>query len=160
MADGKPKNYSSMYREDKPPIPSIRIRPYKSLDGSHAPPKHHEQLDLRKVVAKLQNLPRANHSAYAMDTLNKHYSSVFVNRKSSFKAYIKYFDEKETYQVTIATNCLRAVKDKMPKKGDYRYFFRGEENVWEEIESDESQVPYEEKGNAKQIICQVFLVNN
>lgn len=155
MADGLPKDYSSVYREDEKPVPSAR--PHKALDGSHVLHRHREQLDLRQVVAKLQNLATENHSAYAMDTLNKHYSSVFVNRKpSNFKAYIKYPDERETYVVRLNNNTLRDIKDKLPKKGNFRYFFRGEENVCEEVESDSSDVPYEEKGNIQQIYCQLF----
>lgn len=162
MGDGNPKDYSSMYREDKPPIPSTRIRPsphYKTLDGSYVPPKHNEakQLELMQVAAKLQNLPKEYHSAFAMDTLNKHYSDVFVNRRSSFKAYIKYFDEKDTYVVRVDSNTLKAVIDKLPKKGAYRYFFKGPENTCEEVENDGSTVPYHEKdGKTKHIYCQLF----
>jgi len=179
MADGIPKDYSVMFCEDSNkisaspnmnatinlPIPSTRGRaPYKTLDGSFVPPKHREQtVDLRQVVAKLENLPKENHSAYAMDTLNKHYSSVFVNRRKSnqvsrggYKAYIQYHDEKDTYVVRVERNTLKAVRDKLPKRGNYRYFFKQLDNTCEEVESDESTVPFHEKDNSRQIYCQVF----
>lgn len=157
MADGRPKDYSSLYCEDKPPVPSTRGRPYKSLDGSFVPQKHREQLDLRQVVAKLENLPKDCHSVYAMDTLNKHYSNVFVNRrKAGFKVYINYCEEKDTYVVRTENNTLRAVKDKLPKRGNHRYFFKQLDNTCEEVELEDSIVPYHEKDGSRQIYCQVF----
>lgn len=228
MADGKPKDYSSMYCEDSnnsfsilrnhndrmnysqgqpdikflqtpplppPPMPFNRnsitasannkannlcpsvptrmstMRPtqnrntLKSLDGSHVAPKHREQspIDLMQVVAKLEQLPKENHRAYAMDTLNKHYSSVFNNRKRpefkervGFRVYIQYSGEKDTYVVKVERNTLRAIKDKMPKRGNYRYFFRSQDSTCEELEFDDSIVPHHDVDGQKQIYCQVF----
>lgn len=207
MADGAPKDYSSVYCEDLPPIPthhldlkppplpippivssrgsqqngkisSIKNRVHhdqnhninikvKSLDGSHATPYHREQsVDLMKVVAKLNQLPKDNHHAYAMDTLNKHFSTVFTNRrrfndqkeqqKIGFRVYIQYSGEKDTFVVRAEQNTLKAIRDKMPKRGNYRYFFRSRDSTCEELEFDESTVPYHEKDGQKQIYCQVF----
>lgn len=136
----------------------------KWSDGANANKRQCEStVDLRAVVAKLQNLPQENHRAYAMDTLNKHYSSVFTNRrrsdkveKAGFKAYIQYFDEKDTYVVRVERNTLKAVRDKLPKRGDYRYFFKQLDNTCEEVESDGSFVPFHEKDGSRQIYCQVF----
>lgn len=193
MADEIPKDYSSMYCEDnnslpsvitdnnhntvssgtitnhhyvqylKPPVPSTRARPYKSMDGSFVQPKHREQsIDLLQVVAKLESLPKENHRAYAMESLHKHYSS-FVNRRKSnqaeragYRAYIQYHDEKDTYVVRVENNTLKAVRDKLPKRGNYRYFFKRLGNTCEEVEFDEALVPLYEKDGLKQIYCQVF----
>lgn len=194
MTEEIPKDYSSMYCEDnntlpavisinrntvsnntrnnhqdvqllKPPIPSTRGRPYKTLDGSFVQPKHREQsIDLLQVVAKLESLPKENHQAYAMDSLHKHYSS-FVNRRKSstqagYKVYIQYTDEKDTFVVRVEKNTLKAVRDKMPKRGNYRYFFKRLENTCEEVEFDEATVPFYEKDGSKQIYCQVFPLQN
>lgn len=137
----------------------------KSLDGSHVAPKHREQqsIDLMKVVAKLQQLPKENHRAFAMDTLSKHYSSVFTNRKrhdqkerAGFRVYIQYSGEKDTFVVRVEQNTLRAIRDKMPKRGNYRYFFRSQDSTCEEHEVDGSVVPYHDRDGQKQIYCQVF----
>lgn len=151
-----------------PPIPSSRGRPYKTLDGSFVQPKHREQCvnkDLLQVVAKLESLPKENHRAYAMDSLLNHYSS-FVNRRKSnqaeeagFRVYIQYSDEKDTYVVRVHKNTLKAVRDKLPKRGNYRYFFKRRENTCEEVEFDEATVPFYERGGSKQIYCQVFPLN-
>ena len=192
MADDElPKDYSSVYCEDsiKPPIPPMRRTTNTLASHTMMPTNHNHQnqhilhqkqaiwsdgarshkrqcestVDLRAVVAKLQNLPQENHRAYAMDTLNKHYSSVFVNRRKSnqvsrggYKAYIQYHDEKDTYVVRVERNTLKAVRDKLPKRGNYRYFFKQLDNTCEEVESDESTVPFHEKDNSRQIYCQVF----
>lgn len=135
-----------------------------TLDGAKSiRPTSECTVDLRAVAAKLQNLPQENRSAYAIDTLNKHYSSVFTNRRKSdhldspiFKAYIQYFDEKDTYVVRVNRNTLGAVRDKLPKRGNYRYFFKQLDDTCEEVELDESTVPYHEKAESKHIYCQVF----
>lgn len=154
----------------KPPVPSSRGRPYKSLDGSFMQPKHREQSsvnkDLLQVVAKLENLSKENHRAYAMDSLLKHYSS-FVNRRKSnqaeqsgYRVYIQYSDEKDTYVVRVEKNTLKAVRDKLPKRGNYRYFFKRRENTCEEVEFDDATVPFYERDGSKQIYCQVFPIQN
>lgn len=148
----------------KPPI---------QLDGARSlkVPESDLTVDLRAVVAKLQNHSQGNHRAYAMDTLSKHYSSVFNSRrksslassdqssaktKTALKAFIQYFDQKDTYVVRVEKATLRSVRDKLPKRGNYRFFFKQLDNTCEEIEQDESIVPVHEKGDSKYIYCQVF----
>lgn len=152
---------------NKPPVPSTRGRTYKSLDGSFVPPKHREQtVDSQQVAAKLgAHLAKENNSAYAIDTLNKHYSSVFVagrktdrsRSEAEFKVYIQYFNEKETtYVVKVDRNTLKAVRNKLPKRGNFRFFFKQSDGTCEEVESDDAFVPFHEKESSKQIYCQLF----
>lgn len=158
MADGPPKDYSRMYSEDS------NDAIHKRLDGAHQAPKqvreqaglNNQSVDLQKVVAKLNQLPREDHSVYARDTLRNHYSSVFIRRRRDYKVHIQYFVEGQTYVVRTSQNTLAAVREKMPIRGNYRYFFRLHENTCEEIESNESKVPYHEKDGQKLIYCQVF----
>lgn len=191
MADEFPKDYSTLDYEDtfKPPVPPMRRtisphcnntinpshhannsinrgyqRPYITLDGAKSiKPTNESGLDLKLVVEKLQHLAQENRNAYAIDTLNKHYTSVFTSRRKSehndkqvFKAYIHYENEQDTYVIRVNRNTLKAVRDKLPKRGNYRYFFKQLDNTHEEVESDESTVPYHEKAESKHIYCQVF----
>lgn len=132
------------------------------FDGRQVAPKHREQLDLAMVVAKLKQLPKEDSRAYAMGTLNEHYTSftnrrrVDQNERTSFRVCIQYSGEKDTYVVRVNQNTLKAIKDKMPKRGNYRYFFRSRDLTCEELESDDSMVPYHEKDGRKLIYCQVF----
>lgn len=147
---------------------------------------------LAQVVAKLVEYQKEDHGAYAMDTLNEHYSSVFprrqtseqrnmntintnsriinnnthnivdqnhnnnTNSNSSYRVCIKYHNQRDIYVVRVNHNTLKAVVNKLPIKGTYRYFFRHEDNTNEEIESEQARVPYHEKEGQRQIYCQIF----
>lgn len=165
MNDERPKDYSQVYTDDFTPIASSRNhRPQKligSLDGASHALKHREKIDLREVVLKLKNLPECQSDAnYA---LSEHYKLCFVKPKNvmNYRVLIKYpvINNKadEIYAVRINQNTLKAVKDKLPKPGNFRFFFKTP-NCLEEIESDDSTVPiYNESNGIKQI--QVFLFN-
>lgn len=151
----------------RPPVPSARGgQANKSLDGSFVPLKHREQsIDLKQVVAKLEDFTKTiqpNHRFFAMDTLNKHYTSVFrrkpdqLQQPSDYRVYIQYFNEKQLYVVKVSGNYLREVRAKMPIPGSYRYFFKQLDSAYEEVELDDSLVPYHEKDGSRQIYCQVF----
>lgn len=143
-------------------------KPSIQLDGARSVkvPEADLTVEFRAAAAKLQNHSRNNHRAYAMDTLSKHYSSVFNSRRkgsdqvarngASLKAFIQYSDQKETYVVRVDKATLRSVRDKLPKRGNYRFFFKQLDNTCEEIERDESIVPVHSKGDSKYIYCQVF----
>lgn len=157
MADETPKDYSNIFCEDvKPPVPSLRghnkqHRQFPILEGARSNKQIESTIDLREVVAKLQSLPRV----YAMNTLNEHYSS-YRRKKSGFKAYVQYYDEKDTYVVRVDSNTLKAIRDKLPKIGNYRYFFKQLDNTCEEVESENSLVPYHEKEDSRMIYCHIF----
>lgn len=188
MADDEhPKDYSALYSEDSsrslglplsntcatPKIKNLdisvrsntcRTKNYQKpvLDGARS--FRRPESDLFSNVAKLQNHQQKDQCAYALETLSKHYSSVFSNRRKTdnkkealFKAFIQYSEENDTYVVRVEKNTLRSVKDKLPKRGNYRFFFKQLDGTCEEIELDESIVPYHVKGESKYIYCQVFL---
>lgn len=141
---------------------SSTIHKHDRFDGCQAAPKHREQLDLAMLVAKLKQLPKEDSRAYAMGTLSEHYTSFTSRRKvdqierAGFKVYIQYLDEKDTYIVRSEQSTLRAIKDKMPMRGNYRYFFRSLDSTYEELEFDDSLVPYHDKDGLKHVYCQVF----
>lgn len=159
----KPKNYSLVYGEDNGNmlVSSSNVPPTVSkisrLDGIAIAPRHPEQVDLRQVVQRLEGLSKENHQAYAIDAVNKHYYSVFPSTMGPYyKVFIQYPDEKETYVVRVSRNTLRAVKEKLPKKGHLRFFFKQADATHEEVESEDATVPFYEKGGTKQIYCRVF----
>lgn len=141
---------------------SSAIHKLDRFDGCPSVPKHREQLDLAMLVAKLKQLPKEDSRAYAMGTLSEHYTSFTSRRRvdqkqrTGFRVCIQYLDEKDTYIVRSEQSTLRAIKDKMPKRGNYRYFFRSLDSTYEELEFDDSPVPYHDKDGRKQVYCQVF----
>lgn len=150
--DEKPKDYSSVYCEE-------RIK----SDGESHKRRSESGVDLLAVVAKLQNLPQKNHTVYAIDTLNNHFSSVFANRKAhgrGFKVLIKYNEDKESYLFRVERNTMRNVIERSPKKGDFRLFFKQPDEAWEEIEAYDQELPYQERDGNKMIYCQVFNKHN
>lgn len=158
----KPKDYSSVYCEEKPqPVPATRGA-IKTLDGSFTARRHRESgIDPNDLVSRLYNLSREQHKAYAMNTLQQHYSNVFQkrNKQQTYKVCIDYMDngqQRERYLVRIQRNILREVKAKLPIKGDYRLFFIHAGNECEEVEDDESILPYHEKDGAFVIYCRAF----
>lgn len=154
------KDYSKVYCEDRPPLPPMRrtvsSKPWGESDGVRAKPHRETPVDLQAVVEKLRNLP--SQRQYALDSMNQHFSSVFTERRkpSIFKAYINYREDKETYVVRVERNTLRTIKSKLPRRGNYRYFFKQPDSTCEEFESDDAAVPYIEKDGQRQIYCQVF----
>lgn len=173
-----PRDYSKVYFEDRPPLPPMRhsiataaatattttSKPWGESDGVRTTKTHREtSVDLQAVVAKLKNLPEQR--KYALDTMNQHFSSVFAERRNAerrksppnYKAYINYRDDNETYVVRVVHNTLKTIKSKLPRRGNYRYFFKNQlDNTCEEFESDDATVPYIEKDGQRQIYCQVF----
>lgn len=151
----------SIIRSPLPPIPSTRashsssMTMFKPPEGAESRPVYRDQ---EHLIAKLNQLRKEDHHAYAMDTLNKHFSSVFVETGLTYKVYIQYFNEKDTYVVRVNRNTFGAVRSKMPIRGNFRYFFRCHGNTCEEIESYDSTVPYHDKDGQKVIYCQVFPV--
>lgn len=164
-------NHNQNHHHQQQHLESIQSK-LKTLDGGFIAPKHREKatVDLRKVVEKLNLYSKENDvNAHSMDTLNHHYSSVFRNRrrtmsteqsvkeKRAYRVFIQYSGEKETYVVKVDQNNLKSIKNKMPIKGNYRYFFRSRDDITcEELEYDSSIVPYHDKDNQKHIYCQVF----
>lgn len=141
----------------------------KMWDGS-MPNKRNQEMpvDLRYVCCKLEQFKKADHSADALRTLNEHYSTVFKQSRSSngsrsqvkcnFRVCIKYFNEKDIYVIHIHQNTLKAVRNKLPIRGEFRYFFRDQDNQNVEIESDDSKLPIHDNEGRKQIYCQVFKI--
>lgn len=171
--DGGPKDYSRLYIEERqPPMPSSRshhniitnhptikhkLGPFQ-MDGACHPLKHRE-LDLREVVLKLQDhITQAN--SHAKDALSQHYTSFVKAKRPKYKVMIEYpkvsNQEDVVYAIRIHVNSLHAVKDKLPRRGNYRYFFKTS-SCLEEIESDDAPVPiYAEKDGYKQIFLHLF----
>lgn len=159
MADGQPKNFSKMFQE--------RIKP---LDGSFEPPRHREfnhqnAADFCNLVsAKLEAIALNNSSAekefgtnIVSTTTNKKRPAATIDNAFGFKLYVQYYDLKETFVLRIAMNDLRSIVERLPKKGNYRYFFKRIDNMCEEIESLQEEAPYfvNDQG-VKQIFCQIF----
>lgn len=169
MADEGPKDYSLLYNDERPPpIPTGRAtnKLHQKLvslqmDGASQGLRHRE-LDLKEVVSKLQNHKITLCNSHAKDALSEHYTS-FVGSKNNakFRVLIKYPSNSaskadEIYAVRVHTNTLRAIRDKLPRRGNYRYFFRTH-NCLEEVELDDSPVPvYTEKEGYKQINVHLF----
>ena len=180
MADGYPKDYSSVYNEDSKPVRSMQQQPavepstkisYMKLDGSASRVTHHEIPDfLKQLYSKLEPLSVSRNDV-GINVLNRHYDSVFPQRRkrAPFKVYIQYFrfeidgNKKpigDPYVVKVESNILKCVTDKLPnKRGNFRFFFKDSSNACQEIESDHSEVPYIEKDGVKTIYCQVFMSN-
>lgn len=159
----KTKDYSKVYLEETPPPPQTRRTITKNLDGAHIYRRHREAgigIDPNDLTSALYNLSAAQHKAYAINTLQQHYSAVFQKKnKQTYKVYMNYIDEgfkKETYLVRIDRNTLRDVKNKLPIKGDYRLFFTHNGNECEEVEDDDATLPYVEKDGAFVIYCRLF----
>lgn len=157
-----PKDYSSVYREERTPVPATRGAS-KSLDGSFAPRRHREsgkEIDFNELKIKLTSLSEEQHKAYAIKTLQQHYDENIVNRKSAkFKVCIEYFggkDGRERYVVGVDRNTLRDVKHKMPIKGDFRVFVFHARDQFEEVEDDNTILPYHENEGRLNIHCRVF----
>lgn len=164
-ADGKPKDYST-------------------LDGCYIPRRHKElplinnnnnvaghnnsnkcissttTLDLRAVVRKLEahKSSHKSHHIDAMKTLSKHYSDVF-KQPPQYKVYIQYHDIKETFIIKIRENTLGNVLASMPKRGQYRLFFKDLKNTCEELTDPRSLVPFHEKDDFRNIYCHAFPTN-
>ena len=142
-----PKDYGSLYREPK------------KIDGVYKPPTHREFIDPNQLYAKLSNLSKKDRESYAIDTLQKHYNSVF-QAKPDYRVYINYFDDRQAesiaYLVRIEKNKLREVRQKLPLKGNYRLFFKNTNNHCEEVEEDEAVLPFHEKDGCLNIYCHVF----
>lgn len=171
MADEGPKDYSRLYTEERPPpIPSGRggqsNRLHQKLallqmDGASQALKHRE-LDLKEVVSKLQNHITSCNS-HAKEALSEHYTSFVGAKHAKYRVLIKYPNSisssnkgDEVYAVRVHSNTLRAVREKLPRRGNFRYFFRTH-NCLEEIESDDTPVPiYTEKEGYKQIHVHLF----
>lgn len=137
-----------------------RHRERQALSGTQG------RIDLREVAQKLElHIGDADgkypHRKYAEEMLQKHYNSVFSDRRASpYKVYlfIHHDNEKETYIIRVAQNNLGSIMKKMPKPGKYRYFFKNNlENNWEEIEDEEATVHTQLKDGTNQIFCHVFL---
>lgn len=146
-----------------------RSLPYsKPLDGSCAPPQYREsyKIDLNLVAERLKSI-----DSLSRNTLTEHYYTVFPRRgnilthenqpnnenRDNYRVYIEYSGEKDTYVVKVNHNSLKAIKNKMPVKGHYRYFFRScEDTTYDELESDTSIVPYHDKDGQRHIYCRVF----
>lgn len=157
-----PKDYSNVYKEERAPVPATRGANKSFVDGSIALRRNPEPggIDPNELSLRLFNLSKEQHKAYAINTLQQHYTTVFQNRsKQTYKVYINYFDNnrpKEVYLVRVSKNVLREVKAKMPIKGDYRLFFIHPQNECEEVEDDDSILPYHEKDGTFNIYCRVF----
>lgn len=156
-----PKDYSTVYREEKPPVPATRGAT-KALDGSFPARRHRESgIDQNDLLRKLLSISKDQQNQYAMNTLQQHYTDVFHKRnKQTYKVCIDYMEngrQKERYLVRIERNTLRDVKVKLPIKGHYRLFFNfaGNQN-WEEVEDEDSVLPYNEKDGAFVIHCRAF----
>lgn len=198
LGDGNPRNYSSEDREEiKPPLP---VRPttrsstcmiYKKLEGTLKHPtlsrKDINSKDfLTQLYVKLKpySISTEQPDQLGIDTLNRHYESVFpVRRKkletldssninnnglnSGYKVYIAYFkydsdgvkQPRDTpYSIRIDTNKLSSVRRKAPfTKPDYRYFFKDDQNVYQEADSDNDYVPYSDIRGVRTIHCQVIM---
>lgn len=152
------KDYAKLYKDDIAPVPQTR-RSTKALDGAPVPRRHREAnmgIDPMELHSALRNLPQANN--YAMLTLNQHFNEVFP--KKTYKVYIIYMEngkeDGETYLVRIDRNNLRAVKEKMPIKGNFRLFFSINDKQFEEVEDDEAPLPCIERDGSRIIRCRVF----
>lgn len=149
---------------------------YSGLDGGYTThtefPRRKElsTVDLLAVCQKLQ--AHQQHHIDASDTLSKHYSAVFSKTNESvpplprrrhvplqpqYKVYIQYHDIKDTFVVRVQNNTLRDVLSRMPKRGNYRLFFKDSKNTCEEFEDLEAFVPYHEDGGIRKIYCHAFL---
>ena len=158
-----PKDYSNVYKEEQSPVPATRASARKLfIDGSvsHRRAPEPGGIDPKELSARLFNLSKEQHRVYAFQTLQQHYTSVFQNRtKKTYRVYLNYFENnrpKEVYLVRVNKNILREVKAKMPIKGDYRLFFIHAQNECEEVEDDDSTLPYQEKDGNFNIYCRVF----
>lgn len=186
-SDGHPKNYSSEDKEDmKPPLPmrpATRNSKLYKLDGALATPAHRELNGrdfLKTLYAKLQpySISTEQPDQLGIDTLNRHYESVFPMRrgklenqanefKGEYRVYISYFKydangvkcPRDTpYSIKTNANKLRSVKAKTPfNRPDYRYFFKDNQNVYQEIDNDNDSVPYFESKNSRTIHCHVIM---
>lgn len=156
-----PKDYSSVYCEEKAPVPATRGTT-KTLDGSYRPRRHREAggIDPKDLLPRLYHLSQEQTSAYANHALHQHYNSVILMRnRQTYKVYINYLDDgkkSETYLVRVGKNTLRDVKAKLPIKGEYRLFFIHPGDECEEVEDDDSSLPYHEVGGDFTIYCRVF----
>lgn len=152
-----PKDYSC---EDMTPVPATRASG-KKLDGGFAPRRHRESggIDPNELVYRLHNLSKEEHHMYAMDSLKQHYNSVFQKRRQrvAYKVYLTYYTngERETYIVRVERNRLRDVKNQLPIKGSFRFFFI-HDNEAEEIEDEEVSLPYCDKDGNLAIYCRLF----
>lgn len=176
-----PKNYSNYYCEERAPVPAARSTtttatnqapaaatgtqqqqpPTKALDGAFSTRRHREMgqggINPADLLPKLYHLSKEQSKAYAINTLQQHYNSVFQKRNHRrYKVYINYWDKKETFLVRIEKNTLREVRSKLPIKGEYRLFFIHPGNECEELEDNEAQLPYHEKDGVFNIYCRVF----
>lgn len=137
-------------------------------DGSLQKRGQEPPVDLRLVVSKLEQFKKADHSADALRTLNEHYSTVFKQTRNSnetrqqfkcnYRVCVKYHNEKDIYVIHIHHNTLKAVRNKLPIRGEFRYFFRDQDNQNVEIESDDAKLPIHDSEGRKQIYCQVFKI--
>ena len=146
-------------------------QPYKSLDGAYARPVHQELQDFfNNVRSKPQQQVKQQPSRdlIGFDILNRHFDTVFKQRISlvSYKVFIQYFKFDsagnqrplgETYVVRVERNTLGYVKQKLPnKRPGFRFFFKDQNNTYEEVEDDNLPVPYREKDSIRNIYCQVI----
>lgn len=129
MADGRPKDYSSMDQEDSPPVPplrnSINTHQHNTIrynnhnnsiklhdDGSNFRMPHREfgGIDLDAVAKKLRELSPSN---FAMDSLRVHYSDVFGTRKNNHE------QQPPLPPPTSANNKIKAVINYVDEKEVY-----------------------------------------
>lgn len=146
----------------KPPLDGMAIREVNresAIKNFYSIQNGRPTIDLDQLSAKLQVLSAEK---IANKALNEHYSSYTERKKhdklerANYKVYIQYSDDHTTFVVRVDRPTLKAVKDKLPKRGNYRYFFRINDKTSEEFEYDGATVPFHEKDNQKQIYCKLF----
>lgn len=169
MKDGPPKDYSKLYTEDgsrRPALPPIPRSSAPEMDGCRQPVRRNEAaIDLQAVVDRLNCLSKESCKTAARNTLTSHYNNIMsarrlVQDKPEFRAHIQYCDDQDQPKYIVQTRCntLSAVKDRLPKIGNYRYFFRQMDNTWEEYESENSTIPCFIANGQKQIYCRLFKI--
>lgn len=128
------KDYSRLYSEEKP----IRLE-QQVVHRENRINNSSKVIDFKELVQKLTVLEQVDD---ASNELSKHYTSFIKKKKTQVRVLIKYPSSENVYAVRIGSDSLTlgSVKEKLPKVGNYRYFFKTKE-CFEEIESNESQVP-------------------
>lgn len=149
----------------------------KPVDGSLTLRRRieHEGIDPMELSKRLFNLSKEQHSAYAINELNQHYTSVFRNQnrnnnpnpvqnitrerkkyKAALDCYIENNRSEGIHIVPLKANSLREVKEAIPFRGRFRVFIVRSPNQCEEVEDDNSSLPYQDRGDYYLIHCRVF----
>lgn len=133
-----------------------------------------------ELSKKLYNLSREQHTEFAARELRSHYASVFQNRNTTssmnqnslpnpkpkrkekkFRVALDCYNRNNksegTFMFNLETNLLRELKTKVPFEGTYRFFTVHPQNQFEEVEDDDTTLPYQVRGDRFLIHCRVFI---